>query len=141
MTRTTLAAAAVLTLGLLAPVAAATSAAAVPTVCGASVHLKDLGRFGFVHAGNVTEVNLDASTLSFVVRGGPDKAIRGCTLTVVVTEDTMINRNDAPVVLAEVEAGDHVNVSGSTTRASVSNDIIYTAVRVAAETPDFGLIV
>ena len=163
MTRTRLAAAAMLTLGLLAPVATATSAAAAPKACGESVQIKDHkagqaaakakdargkgakgkaltkahSRPAFVHGGKVTAVDAEASTLTFVVRGGQNKALRGCTLTVVVTEDTKVNRNDAPASLVDVVAGDHVNVKGKTTRDATSGDVTYTAARISAEAPDF----
>ena len=158
MTRTRLAAAAILTLGLLAPVATATSAAAAPKACGESAQIKDhkAGKAAakaknakakgkkkghskpmFVHGGKVTAVDATASTLTFVVRGGQNKALRGCTLTVVVTEATKVNRNDAAATLADVVAGDHVNVKGKTTRDATSGDVTYTATRISAEAPDF----
>jgi hypothetical protein len=153
MTRTRLAAAAVLTLGLLAPVATASTAAAAPKACGESVQVKehkvakaaakakDLKSKGkkkghskpaFVHGGTVTAVDAETSTLTFVVRGGQNKALRGCTLTVVVNESTKINRDDAVATLADVVAGDHVNVKGTTARDATSGDVTYTATRVSA---------
>ena len=147
MTRTRLAAAAILTLGLLAPVATATSAAAAPKACGESVQIKahkasvaaakgkkkGHNRPAFVHAGKVTAVDAEASTLTFVVRGGQNKALRGCTLTVVVTGSTKVNRNDAPASLAAVVAGDHVNVKGTTTRDAATGNVTYTATRISAD--------
>lgn len=158
MTRTRIAAAAVLTLGLLAPVAVASSASAAPKACGERVQVKDhkankasakakaakaakaKGAKGkkkghvraiFVHGGKVTAVDTTASTLTFVVRGGQNKALRGCTLTVVVTADTKVNRNDGPSSLGALVAGDHVNVKGTSAR-SEGGDVTYTATRIAA---------
>ena len=151
MTRTRIAAAAILTLGLLAPAAVATAAPSAPRACGEAAQVKDHkankanakakdakakgkkkghSKPAFVHAGKVTAVG--TSTLTFVVRGGQVKALRGCTLTVEVNADTKINRNDAAATLADVVVGDHVNVKGKTTRDAVSGDVTYTATRVSA---------
>ncbi|HUR74583.1 MAG TPA: hypothetical protein VMZ00_09920 [Sporichthya sp.] len=156
MTRTRLAAVAVVTLGLLAPVAAASSASAAPQACGASAKVKDHkinnanakardarthgkkkghSKPAFVHAGKVTAVDPAASTLSFVVRGGQVKALRGCTLTVVVTAATKINRNDAAAALGDIAVGDHVNVKGTSARDATTGAVTYTATRVSAEAP------
>lgn len=152
MTRTRLAAAAVLTLGLLAPVATATTAAAAPKACGESVQVKEHkvakaaakakgkkkghSKPAFVHGGKVTAVDVEASTLTFVVRGGQNKALRGCTLTVVVTEATKINRDDAPATLADVVTGDRVNVKGTLARDTTTGDVTYTATRVSASSAE-----
>ena len=153
MTRTRLAAAAVLTLGLLAPVATASTATAAPKACGESVQVKEHkvakaaakakdakakgkkkghSKPAFVHGGSVSAVDAAASTLSFVVRGGQNKALRGCTLTVVVTEATKVSRDGAAATLADVVAGDHVNVKGTLARDAASGDVTYTATRVSA---------
>ena len=154
MIHTRLAAAAVLSLSLLAPVATATSAAAAPKACGESVQVKDHkankasakaksakakgkkkghNKPAFVHGGTVTAVDAAASTLSFVVRGGQNKALRGCALTVVVTAITKINRNDAPASLDAVLAGDHVNVKGTTALDAATANVTYTATRISAD--------
>jgi hypothetical protein len=154
MTRTRLAAVAIVTLGLLAPAAAASAAPHTPQACGASAQVKDHkinkanarakdakshgkkkghSKPAFVHAGKVTAVDATASTLTFVVHGGQVKALRGCTLTVVVTPDTKINRNDAAATLGDIAAGDHVNVKGTTTRDATTGDVTYTATRVSAD--------
>lgn len=144
MTRTRLAAAAVITLGLLAPVAAASSASAAPKSCSdqvlakahkvnkAKAKKKGLNKPTFVHAGKVAAVDTVAGTVSFVVRGGQNKAIRGCVLTVVVTENTKINRDDAPATLAQIATGDHVNVKGTSAKDATTSEVTYTAKRIAA---------
>ncbi|WP_019876573.1 hypothetical protein [Sporichthya polymorpha] len=155
MYRTRLAAAAVLTLGLLAPVAGASSVAAAPKVkaCGEAAQVKDhkVNRANakakdakakgkkkghskptFVHNGKVTAVDAEAATLTFVVRGGQVKALRGCTLTVIVTPTTKINLNKGAATLVELEAGDQVNVKGTTSRDATTGDVTYTATRVSA---------
>jgi hypothetical protein len=144
MTRTRLAAAAVITLGLLAPVAAASSASAAPQTCSDQAVAKDhkinkgkakkkgLNKPTFVHAGKVTAVDAAASTVSFVVRGGQNKAVRGCVLTVVVTETTKINRDGETATLAQLAAGDHVNVKGTSAKDAVTAEVTYTAKRIAA---------
>ncbi len=153
MNPTRIAAAAILTLGLLAPAAVASAAPGGPPACGAAAQVKDHkvnkanakaknakakghknghSKPAFVHAGRVTAVDTTASTLTFVVRGGQVKALRGCTLTVVVTADTKINRNDAAATLADVTAGDHVNVKGKTARDATTDVVTYTATRVSA---------
>ncbi|MGQ0630281.1 MAG: hypothetical protein ACT4P1_04515 [Sporichthyaceae bacterium] len=148
MTRTRLAAAAVLSLALLAPVAAASSAAAAPKACGESVQVKDHkankakakkkghNKVTFVHGGKVMAVEATAGTLTFVVRGGQNKALRGCTLTVVVTESTKINRDDAPVVLGAITPTDKVNVKGTTSRDATTGEVTYTATRISADAPE-----
>ena len=137
MTRTRLAAAAVLSLSLLAPVAAASSASAAPQTCNQAVvkdhkinkgQRKGHSKPSFVHAGKVTAVG--ASTVSFTVRGGQNKALRGCVLTVAVTADTKIKRNGQAVTLAQLAEGDHVNVKG--TSAKDGTTVTYTAKRIAA---------
>jgi hypothetical protein len=159
MTRTRIAAAALLTLGLLAPVAVASSAsAAAPGACGQSVQVKDHkinkanahakdakakgkkkghSKPAFVHGGKVTAVDTTASTLTFVVHGGQNKALRGCALTVVVTADTKITRNDAVATLATIAAGDHVNVKGTSALSATTGLVTFTATRVSAEAPGF----
>ena len=152
MNRTRFAAAAVLTLGLLAPAGVAAAAPKAPPVCGQAAIAKDHkvnkanakskaakakgkkkghAKATFVHAGKVTAVAADS--VSFVVRGGQVKALRGCTITVMVTETTKVNRNDAPASLATVVVGDHVNVKGTTAKNAESGVITYTATRVAAD--------
>lgn len=143
MNRTRLAAAAVITLGLLAPVAAASSASAAPQTCSNQVVVKDHklnkgkakkkghSKAAFVHAGKVTAVDAAAGTVSFVVRGGQNKALRGCVLTVAVTADTKIQRNDAAATLAQFVAGDHVNVKGTSAKDATTSVVTYTAKRIA----------
>jgi hypothetical protein len=155
MSRTRLAAAAVVTFALLAPVAAATSASAAPAACGQAALHKDFkhsknakpraakskgkkvghSKLTFVHAGKVNAVDTTAHTISFVVRGGQVKALRGCTITVQVPTTAKIVRNDAPATLAEIAVGDHVNVKGNLAKAATTGDITYTATRVAASAP------
>ncbi len=148
MTRMRLAAAAILTVGLLAPVAAATSASAAPKACGQAAQVKDHknnkadaakdngkktghAKPAFVHAGRVTAVDATVGTLSFVVRGGQTKALRGCTITVLVTVDTKVKRNNDAASLASVVAGDHVNVKGTSAR-NADGSVTYTAKRISA---------
>ncbi len=144
MTRTRLAAAAVLTLGLLAPVAAASSASAAPQSCSTQVVVKDHklnkgkakkkghSKVAFVHAGKVSAVDAEAGTVSFVVRGGQNKALRGCVLTVAVNADTKISRNGNAATLADLVAGDHVNVKGTSAKDATTAEVTYTAKRVSA---------
>ncbi len=152
MNRTRLVAAAVLTLGLLAPAGVAAAAPKAPPVCGQAAIAKDHkvnkanakakaakakgkkkghSKPAFVHAGKVTAVAADS--VSFVVRGGQVKALRGCTITVVVTSTTKVNRNDGPSSLASVLVGDHVNVKGTTAKNAETGIVTYTATRVSAD--------
>lgn len=154
MHRTRLAAAAIVTLGLLAPVAAATSASAsaTPAACGAAAQVKDFkhaknakaiaakskgkkvghAKLSFVHGGKVTAVDATAGTVSFVVHGGQVKALRGCTITVSVPSTAKILRNDATATLADIVVGDHVNVKGTIAQDATTHAIAYTATRVSA---------
>jgi len=154
VSRTRLAAAAIITFGLLAPVAAATSASAAPAECGQAALHKDFkhsknakaqsaqskgkkvghNKLTFVHAGKVTGVDTNLGTISFVVRGGQVKAIRGCIIDVNVPATAKIKRNDATATLADIKIGDHVNVKG--TLAKDGTTFIYTATRVAASAPE-----
>lgn len=87
----------------------------------------------FVNGGWVTGVT--ATTLTFHVKGGPDKCLRNTDLTVTVTDTTKITKNDAVVPLSEVLVGDHVNVKG--TKATVVDvGTQYTATRISAESPE-----
>ncbi len=144
MKRMSLAAAAVLTLGLLAP--AATAVAAPKHSCAAKVLVKahkqnDQAKKNghtkakFVHAGKVTAVDATASTLTFTVRGGQNKALRGCAMTVKITADTKMKRNDAPSTMSAIKAGDHVNVKGVSDLNLVTKSLSYTAKRVSAQGP------
>jgi len=155
MSRTRLAAAAIVTFGLLAPVAAATSASAAPAECGQAALAKDFkhsknaaaqaaqskgkkkghNRLTFVHAGRVTAVDTTAGTVSFVVRGGQVKALRGCTITVVVPATAKIHRDDATATLADIAVGDHVNVKGTLAKDALTSEVTYTASRVSASAP------
>ena len=80
----------------------------------------------FVNAGTVTAVDTTAGTITFTVRGGREKSLRGKSLTVVVTASTKIRRHDADAKLVDVIVGDHVNVKGT------KKDGVYTATRVSA---------
>jgi hypothetical protein len=151
MTRTRLAAAAIVTFGLLAPVAAATSASAKPVECGQAALAKDFkhakkakavaahnkgkkkghAKLTFVHAGTVKSVDAVNGTLSFVVRGGQVKALRGCMITVAVPDTAKVKRGDAAATLADVVVGDHVNVKGTLGKDD-AGVVSYTATRVAA---------
>ena len=154
MSRTRLASVALVTFGLIAPVAAATSASAKPVECGQAALAKDFkhaknakaqaakskgkkagqSKLTFVHAGRVT-VDATADTVTFVVRGGQVKALRGCTITVNVPSTAKVSRGDAAAVLTDVKAGDHVNVKGTLAKDAVSGEITYTATRVSASAP------
>jgi hypothetical protein len=152
MSRTRLAAAAIVTLGLIAPVAAASSASAKPVECGQAAVAKDFkhaknakaqaakskgkkkghSKLTFVHAGKVTAVDTTAGSVSLVVRGGQVKALRGCTITVLVPATAKVNRNHAAVTLADVAVGDHVNVKGTLAKDATTGHVTYTASRVSA---------
>jgi hypothetical protein len=156
MSRTRLAAV-VVAFGLLAPVAAATSASAahVPAACGAAAVHKDFKhiknakaraahskgkkvghtKLKFVHAGKVTAVDTTAGTVSFVVRGGQVKALRGCTIVVNVPATAKIMRNHATATLADIAVGDHVNVKGTVAKNATTGEVTSTATRGAASAP------
>jgi hypothetical protein len=156
MSRTRLSAA-IVALGLLAPVAAATSASAAhaPAVCGQAAEHKDFkhaknakaqaakskgkkvghGKLKFVHAGKVTAVDASTGTLSFVVHGGQVKARRGCVIVVKVPSTAKIQRNDAAATFADLMVGDHANVKGTLAKDATTGDITYTAARVSASGP------
>jgi hypothetical protein len=87
----------------------------------------------FVNGGRVTGVT--ATTLTFHVKGGPDKCLRDTDLTVTVTPTTKITRGHVVVpALGAVLVGDHVNVKG-TKSAVINVGTLYTATRIAAEAP------
>jgi hypothetical protein len=88
------------------------------------------GRTQFVAAGRLVSVDPAASTLTLIVHGGRDKALRGHTLTVTVTSATLIRRNDNGAALTDLLAGDHLNIKGTKTATT------YTATRLSAEATD-----
>ncbi|MEO6715190.1 MAG: DUF5666 domain-containing protein [Mycobacteriales bacterium] len=95
-----------------------TSAAAKAKAKAKKAHNK------IVHAGTVTAVS--ATSITFTVHGGRDKALRGKPVTFVVTATTKVTRNDADSTIASVKVGDHVNVKGTKVAA------VYTATRISA---------
>ena len=90
--------------------------------------------YAAVHGGKVIGTPTETG-FSMVVRGGQVKALRGCTIDIVVTPTTKINRNDAVALLADIKDGDHVNVKG-TTAPKEGGGVTFTATRVAASGPD-----
>lgn len=147
MKRMSLAAAAVLTLGLLAPAA---TAIAAPTTCGKALikehkkndHRKANGhtKAKFVYSGKAFADAVPATadgpgTLIVTVRGGKNKALRGCEVPVRLTTTTKINRNDASVGAGAIKMGDHVNVKGTSDWDKDSGKLIFKATRVSAEGP------
>ena len=66
----------------------------------------------FTAGGTVTAVDAAAGTVTFTVKGGRVKALRGKPLTVVVAEGARITRDGEVVQLDAVLAGDRVSVSG-----------------------------
>lgn len=81
--------------------------------------------------GSLTAVDTEAGTVTFRVRGGKFKAVRGTELTVVVGETARVRRNDAAATLADFQVGDKVRAKGSRV------DGVWTANRVKAEAPDY----
>lgn len=140
MHRRRLAAATVVTFSLLAPLGGPSSASAAPAECGSKKEIRDhkqnkrkAKRKGhhkprFAHHGKVTAVDLDARSVTLVVRGGQKKFLRGCALTVDVTRDTKLRRNGKQADLTAFGKGDRVSVKGTSTRRS--GEINYTAKRV-----------
>jgi hypothetical protein len=96
---------------------------------GHSKHAKP-AKVRFVAAGQLVSVDAAGGTATFLVRGGKDKALRKQQLTVTVVSTTVVRRNGAVVPLADLVAGDHVNVSGLRTGTA------YAALRVTAEGAD-----
>ncbi len=87
-------------------------------------------RTAFRLHGTVAAVDTAAGTLTFTVKGGRDKALRRTAVTVTVASNAKVTRDDAVVTLADVVAGDRVNVKGNKV------DGVYTAYRVAASSPE-----
>jgi hypothetical protein len=157
MTRTRIAAAAVLTLGLLAPVGLASTASAAPKVkeCSDAALAKDHkqnkanakaadaknngnkaghSKPRFVYNGTIDSVDATAGTITFKVRGGTSQVLRNCLLTVIVTADTKITRNHAAASIDNVLKGDHINAKGTTKpNLDDATKIDYTATRVSVQ--------
>lgn len=94
----------------------------------------------FVNAGWVTTA-VTPTALTFTVKGGPDKCLRGTDLTVVITDTTKIMKDDVVVPATSIAVGDHVNVKGTKAKLVQSGDLIsggslYTATRISAEAPE-----
>lgn len=80
-----------------------------------------------VYNGTVGVVDAGAGTLTVKVRGGRDKQVRKNGLTLTVPEHVKITRNGKRVALADLKAGDRVNVQ---TRQAAK---VITVVRVTAK--------
>jgi hypothetical protein len=94
----------------------------------------------FVNAGWVT-VDATDTALTFRVKGGPDKCLRNELLTVVITPDTKIMKDDVLAPATSIKVGDHVNVKGTKTKLTVEGSLVsggslYTAKRISAESPE-----
>jgi hypothetical protein len=78
---------------------------------GKSKHSKPI-RALFTSGGPVTAVDTTAGTLTYTVRGGSNKALRGTSVTVSITSITVLQRNDVDATIADILVGDHVSVRG-----------------------------
>ncbi|MEP7054441.1 MAG: hypothetical protein ABI912_04265 [Actinomycetota bacterium] len=91
-----------------------------------------------VLAGTVTAVS--PTSITFTVHGGRYKALRGTSVSAVVTATTKVSRNDADSAIASVKVGDHVNVKTIKTDAVTTTvgtvvtttPAVFTAVRISA---------
>lgn len=84
----------------------------------------------FVVVGKVTAVGAD--TLTLLVKGGNQKAMRGQPATVKVPATAKVTRNGEKVALSAVQVGDHVAVQGK----KVGSDLVARAVHAAAPDED-----
>ena len=93
-------------------------------------------RIRFVAIGTVTAIDQAGSTLSLTVRGGNSKVSRGKSVDVAIADTTVIRRNGAVAVLADVLVGDRVFVQGIRTASSYS---AFRVVARSAKTVDDGV--
>ncbi|MGQ0631813.1 MAG: hypothetical protein ACT4P1_12285 [Sporichthyaceae bacterium] len=111
-----LAAAAAMSLALVAPAAPAIATAAdsgsVTAVAMAEKSDKGKKKGKSKFALNGTVVSVAGAQLTFTVKGGNPKAVRGTNLTVTVAGDATITRDGKTATLSAVTAGDRVNVKG-----------------------------
>lgn len=85
-------------------------------------------RIRFVEIGTIGAIDATGSTLTLTVRRGTTKAIRGGSVDIGLTTDTVIRRNGDDAALSDLQAGDRVVVEGVRTGSS------YVALRVRART-------
>lgn len=81
--------------------------------------------------GTLTAVDVGAGSVTFTVRGGKEKALRGKPVTVLLGENARVLRNDGPATLADFVLNDRIRAKG--TKAGD----VYTAKRVKAVDPDW----
>lgn len=136
-----LAAAAAMSLALVASAAPAIAhqaddkpAATATANKGKSEENKKKGKVKFALHGTV--VSVVDNQLTFTVKGGKFKKLRGTDLSVTVAADAKIVRNEETVLLAGVQAGDRVNVKGKRVKGELGDEA-FTATRVKATSPDF----
>jgi hypothetical protein len=84
----------------------------------------------FTSAGPVTAVDTTADTITYTVRGGANKALRGTSVTVAITAITVLTRNDDEATVDDIQVGDHVAIRG------LNRGALSVAFRVEADGPD-----
>jgi hypothetical protein len=84
----------------------------------------------FTSAGPVTAVDTSADTITYTVRGGSNKALRGTSVTISITALTLLTRNDDDATVDDIQVGDHVAVRG------LNRGALSVAFRVEADGPD-----
>jgi hypothetical protein len=83
----------------------------------------------FAANGSVTAVDVDAHTVTVVVKGGT-KDVKGRTVGILLPSSARIVLDDAPATAADIEAGFRITVTGT----RVGN--VYTASKVQASSPE-----
>lgn len=90
---------------------------------------KQKGKKDFNLGGRLIAVDVSANSVTFLVHGGKNKALRGTELTVLVADGARVRRNGAPAALADFAVGDKVRAKGKPV------DGVFTASRVQARSP------
>jgi hypothetical protein len=83
----------------------------------------------FAANGSVTAVDVDAHTVTVVVKGGT-KDVKGRIVGILLPSSARIVLDDAPATAADIEAGFRITVTGT----RVGN--VYTASKVQASSPE-----
>jgi hypothetical protein len=83
----------------------------------------------FAANGSVTAVDVDAHTVTIVVKGGT-KDVKGRTVRILLPSSARIVLDDAPATAADIEAGFRITVTGT----RLGN--LYTASKVQASSPE-----
>ncbi|MGQ0626172.1 MAG: hypothetical protein ACT4PP_16190 [Sporichthyaceae bacterium] len=81
-------------------------------------------------------ISVDADSVVVKVKGGNVKRAKGKELDIAVAPDARIKRDEVAATLADLQAGDRVNVKGKRVKGEFDSEA-FTATKNFATSPDF----